>query len=316
MPNTLAHLGFQGAASRAAGRDVPVHWVVAGVVIPDLPWILYRVIRMIGLSADPYDLRLYAIVQSSLAFSLALGIALVLLLARRRLLAGAVVVGNLLLHLLLDGLQRKWGNGVTLLAPADWSQWSLNLFWPEGAVSVIGTAVGVLYCVYMLSAVRQREAVPIRRGHRALLSALGLLVIYAAGPLWLTDDAERANNHYIATLRDRPARVGRAVQFDRVSYHPTDPPSITTFAGERIYLRNLDGRPDDRTATASVRGEFSAVDAVEVEDVHYHWPWFREVASVVGLLAGLVVWLVVLIRGPGGRPPGAERAQRGARTGI
>ena len=267
------------------------------MVIPDLPWIVYRVVRGLELPVDPYALRLYAIVQSSLLFSLALGIALVLLLARRRLLAGAVVTGNLLLHLLLDGLQRKWGNGVTLLAPADWSQWSLDLFWPEGPVAVIGTAVGIGYCVYMARAVRRREAaVVLRRGRRALLPALVLLAAYVAGPLVFTGSAEAANNHYIATLRDRPARAGQPVEFDRVTYHPTDPPSITTFAGERIYLRGLDSGPDG-AATASVRGEFVAVDAVDVVEVHWHWPRFRKVASVIGLLAGAAVWLVVLIRG-------------------
>lgn len=301
MPNTLAHLGVQGAASHGAGPTIPVHWVIAGVVIPDLPWILYRVVRGFGLPFDPYELRLYAIVQSSLLFSLALGIALVLLLARRRLVAGAVVTGNLLLHLLLDGLQRKWGNGVTLLAPADWSQWSLDLFWPEGPVAVIGTAVGIGYCVYMARVVRRRGAgVVMRTRPRALLPVLGLLVAYVAGPLAFTGSAEVANNHYIATLRDRSARAGRPVEFDRVTYHPTDPPSIATFAGERIYLGGLDSGPD-RAATASVRGEFVAVDAVDVADIHYHWPWFREVASVIGLLAGAAVWLVVLIRGPAGR---------------
>ncbi len=73
MPNTLAHLFVQGVATRSLLRGADLRWICLGCVIPDLPWILQRVVWRLNLAVlSPYDLRLYVIVQSSLIACLVL----------------------------------------------------------------------------------------------------------------------------------------------------------------------------------------------------------------------------------------------------
>ena len=73
MPNTLGHLCVQGLATRAVIRGADFKWILLGCVLPDLPWILQRVIRVLAPEiGSPYDLRLYSIVQGSLVISLLL----------------------------------------------------------------------------------------------------------------------------------------------------------------------------------------------------------------------------------------------------
>jgi hypothetical protein len=90
-------------------------------VIPDVPWILQRIVSA-GFTAsvvDPYDLRLYTIVQSSLIACLVLSLALSLLSsAPRRVFM--LLAFNSFVHLLLDAMETKWANGVNLFAPFSW----------------------------------------------------------------------------------------------------------------------------------------------------------------------------------------------------
>ena len=76
MPNTLAHIGIQGLASKALFRKADLKWVYIGLIIPDVPWIAQRLIRIFPFDVDLYDLRLYFIIQASLIFCLILSFAL------------------------------------------------------------------------------------------------------------------------------------------------------------------------------------------------------------------------------------------------
>ncbi|MEL6265162.1 MAG: hypothetical protein AAFR52_05860, partial [Pseudomonadota bacterium] len=66
MPNTIAHLGVNLLATRAALPAAGTKWILAGALLPDLPWILQRLLRA-GLPEIPaIDLRLYVAAQASL----------------------------------------------------------------------------------------------------------------------------------------------------------------------------------------------------------------------------------------------------------
>ena len=86
MPNTLAHFAVQGPLTQLALRQADARWVVIGCVVPDIPWILRRAIGSLGLPVDPYSLRLYAIVLSSLLFCLIVSALIAALSVRRSLL--------------------------------------------------------------------------------------------------------------------------------------------------------------------------------------------------------------------------------------
>lgn len=66
MPNTLAHFGVQGLLGHWFLPWCDPKWLLVGCVIPDVPWILQRVVHLLSVPIDLYDLRLYAICQASL----------------------------------------------------------------------------------------------------------------------------------------------------------------------------------------------------------------------------------------------------------
>ncbi|MHC4409281.1 MAG: hypothetical protein ACYS0F_09780, partial [Planctomycetota bacterium] len=69
MPNTLGHFGLQCAASRGLFRDVDVRWILLGCVLPDVAWIVRRVVDPM---LDPYASRLYFFPMASLGMTLLL----------------------------------------------------------------------------------------------------------------------------------------------------------------------------------------------------------------------------------------------------
>ena len=119
MPNTLAHLGVQLALTRCVMRQADPKWIYAGCVIPDLPWIARRILDASLSGLNAYDLRLYAIAQSSLVCSL-LACGALAALSRTPLASFAVLGLGAGIHLLLDACQIKWANGVHLFAPVSW----------------------------------------------------------------------------------------------------------------------------------------------------------------------------------------------------
>ena len=72
MPNILVHFGVQGVVTRSLMWQAEPRWIFLGCLIPDIPWILQRLGSTFIPGIDLYDLRLYAIVQASLAVSLLL----------------------------------------------------------------------------------------------------------------------------------------------------------------------------------------------------------------------------------------------------
>ncbi len=289
MPNTLVHLGVQGLASRALFRNAAVKWILLGCTLPDLPWIFQRIIRQLFPVVNPYDLRLYAIVQASLAVSLLLCGALALL-SRRPVMVFSILASNCLLHLLLDACETKWGNGVHLLAPYSWKLVNFGFFWPESLPVYSLTVFGLVTAVWML----YREPVGTAPVHpdlsapRILLSAV-LLGAYFLLPLQLLHGPEVYDNHSVATLRNTEDRDGRAVAADRYRYiHHDTGDRIRTFTGEELRVA---GNPGMQTGTVSFRGNFSGADTLVIGQLHYHQAWFRDGASCIGLLLVLAAWV-------------------------
>lgn len=294
MPNTLAHLGVGLAASQASrllGRDVDPRWVMTGCVVPDVPWIAARAVRVLAPGVDPFSLRLYAVAQSSLAVSLLLcGALAALTRAPRRVFA--VLASMSLLHLLLDACQTKWGNGVHLLAPFSWELWNWGLFWPESPVTAALTLFGALAAGVALWQLHSGAArrTGWRLGATPLAVAAALGSAWVAAPWLLREGPYRADNHSVRTLMERDARVGRPVAFDRASLVSEDGRArVHSFDGEALDLR---GALPDAPAQVSLRGHFRGPDLVEVDALHVHRGWPRDAASYLGLSLVAVAWLV------------------------
>jgi hypothetical protein len=288
VPNTLGHLGVQGFVTRALIRDADIKWICAGAVIPDLPWIVQRAVIPWIPSERILDVRLYFMVQGSLAFCLLLSAGIAWL-SRE---PGAVfkILGlNVVLHLLLDATQVRWAEGVFLFAPFSWSVARFGLFWPESAFAVVITAAGLVFCAYGWRVRPGRPVVFRPRSAQAASVGAILLLAYGLLPPLFVAEAERSGNGFYSALRPDADRAGRAIGFDRVP--ATERGAVSearAVTGERFELR---APTEVGHGRVSLQGEFMDAKTIRVTRLHRHWPGFRDGASYLGLLIVGLIWV-------------------------
>jgi hypothetical protein len=296
MPNTLAHAGVQGLASRTVWRSADLKWVYLGCVIPDIPWILQRIVRVAVPHVDLYALRAYATVQSSLLSCLII-CAAVGLLTREFWRTYALLSVNVLLHLLLDALQTKWANGVHFLAPFSWEFTNWGFFWPESFVTYGITGIGLIYIVaHWGQSVRIKPDITPPTNLRTAGIIL-LSTIYLTAPIIFIQQPISANNHYIRTLEETGEREGKYIEFDRVSYIRT--PDGKYLAGWNSELIGTTGLDIEPPATVSIQGVFVNAGQIRVLQYHVHHDWFRNAATYLGLGLIFIVWMVWALRSQG-----------------
>jgi len=283
LPNTLCHIGIQLPLNRLVGGKKYLLWVIIACIIPDLPWITLKVLIVIGFF-DPYDLRLYCTAQASLFFCLFLSAALACT-TRQTSRIFLILAGNCLLHLLLDPLEIKWGNGVHLFAPSTWAMFHLDLVWPEHPVVLVFTLVGFFLLLFSW---RRMAAAPLGIAWSPTKWTVGLvfLGLYLAGPLLFLDRLEETDTYYLHTLRLTAERPGKTIEFDRVHYNAQDK-TVKTFAGERIFVT---GSQPDRSGRVSFRGRFLTPGSIAADSFHYH-PDERDIASLIGLFMACTLLL-------------------------
>jgi len=288
---------------RVAHPTVDLKWVLLGLTIPDLPWILQRLLQTFIVGDAMYDVRLYAVAQSSLFVCAVLCGALALVATARRI-TFVVLFANSLLHLLLDALQKKFANGVHVLAPLSWKLTNFGLFWPESPVTVFLTLLGPAVLLYWyLHPSAAAVGLSFESRGRVIAASL-LLVAYFALPLPLMHGAYAADNHSVRTLSEPGDRSGRAVEFDRNRLIADDDhETLVTFAGESLRLA---GAPDVPSGTVSIRGRFVDDRTVAVAEFHRHADALRDWGSYVGLACVVLVWGDWIRR--------SLRARRGGRT--
>ncbi|OQX14987.1 MAG: hypothetical protein BWK76_13855 [Desulfobulbaceae bacterium A2] len=284
MPNTLAHIGVQGLLHRTWCSRLDLRWALVGCVLPDLSWILQRLLIPLVPVPDLLDLRLYVMVQASLVLCLLPAAALALC-ARRPLAAFLLMAGNSMLHLLLDAVEIKWANGVHLLAPVSWRLTAFGLCWPESLWISGLTLLGLLVLILQGRDLLRQPSPLIRPGRGRGLVVLALLLAYLLLPFAWLDAAEVADNHFVRTLRQVAERPGRDIAFDRCRYDPALG-AVRIFSGEVLPVRGL---TLTEPATLSLNGRFVDHHVVEVHDWHRHWPLVRDLTSGLGLAAVLLL---------------------------
>lgn len=285
MPNTLAHIGAQGLITRPFLDKADIKWIYLGCILPDIPWMLQRVVRFVGLDMNAYDLRLYVIIQSSLLFSVLLASALAMFSARYWR-AFAILSLNALLHLMLDATQVKWANGVHLFAPLSWKLINLELFWPENVLNYALTAAGIIFFVVTWKKVKNGESDLRLKSAARYAGFIIMAMVYMVAPLFLLDAPERANNHFVHTLRDHQNRPGKHIELDRKPFD-VHTGKVIAFGDEPLQVKGI-GLKD--SAVLSISGTFVAPDTIQVEKYHVHNEVFRDGASYVGLGLVLVIW--------------------------
>lgn len=298
MPNTLAHLGSQAPALRAVLPHADVRWILLSYLIPDVPWIVQRALGMVPwVAQDPYALRLYVMMQASLFLCLLLAGALAAV-SRRPREVFVILAAGIVLHLLLDAAETKWGNGVHLWAPFSWELSNFGWFWPESSITLVLSLGGLVYLGWEAARrlpARPQPALRLKPWWRPIL-ALGLFVAYLSAPLAFREAALASDSHSIRTLREVDRREGRRVAFDQVEYRPRPGGGVvTSFAGETLRVRgNVPASP----SLISLRGRFVDEETVRARRVFVHRRGFRDAASVLGLVLLALVWLRGRRRGP------------------
>ena len=293
MPNMLAHIGAQGFLTRTLLPKADLKLILLGCLLPDVPWVLARVIRSLPLGIDPYALRLYAIAQASLFVTLCLCGAIAAMSAYPRRVF-AILTLNVVLHLLLDALQTKWANGVHLFAPFSWEIFNFELFWPESLPTYFLTLLGLIYTVRLW---RQGIDEPLPWSpisFKKVTLSIGLFMMYWVLPIIFVNEPLRENNHYVRTLQAKNERVGQYVEFDRVEYKKgVNEDVLVSFADEEIRIRN--NQLGD-SAQVSIRGKFVDSQTIEIFAFHKHVCWFRDGGSYIGILLFVSMWAVAWCR--------------------
>ncbi|MBO9398596.1 hypothetical protein J7400_18130 [Shimia sp. R9_2] len=295
MPATLGHIGAQMLLTRIGLPQADTKWILAGCVIPDLPWILQRVVRAVG-DVPAIELRLYVVAQSSLLMSLVLCACLALF-SRRALSVFNVLAFGALLHFALDALQTKWANGVLLFAPLRWEPLNFGLFWPEDwpTYALYGLSLGVVFWMVFRDA-PNGDDLRRPRGARAR-AAVVLLAVYFCAPLAMEKAAFAANVHSTKVLAEYGQRAGREIGIDRNRIvFENGVPHLRVWTGERLALTNS---TLGAGALVSVKGVFETPSTLRVEDVHLHASGVRDIASYVSLLAIALWWGLCIARARG-----------------
>lgn len=291
MPTTLGHVGVQSLASGTWSRvrlARDLKWVALGCVIPDLPWIGQRLARTALPDADAFAIRAYAVAQSSLAISLLLALGCAFL-ARRPRAVALLLSFNCTLHLLLDGLQTKWGNGVLLAAPFDFRPWNAGLFWPESPVSYGLAGLGAFVLGAGLWATPEPLSHALRITPRRLLGFGALLACWGLLPGFLLSGVWAADAHSLASLAGPSDGAPSEIALDRAGYRiaPGGLGRIEPFAGEPLACR---GPCPTTEGLYSFRGRRVEPATLEVSAYHAHHAGFRDMLSYLGLLGVVAVW--------------------------
>lgn len=291
MPNTLAHLGVNGIFSRSVIKDADLILIYIGAVIPDIPWILQRIIPIFSPNVNLYDLRLYSIILASLFFSLIFSGFLSILFENRKKVFLIFTLGSLL-HLLLDSAETKWGNGVHFFAPFSWEIFNAGFFWPESIAVYLVTALGLLYVLTFWKKSINVKFYFSDFNYIKLVLALLLLTIYFLLPLSFMATVENADNHFIKTLRDKENRVGKYFEVDRgeLVNEKNGDKFLTPFK-EKYEIANRDFA---LSATMSLKAKFISESEIEILDYHLHSN--RDVFSYIGLFIITLILVFALIK--------------------
>lgn len=291
MPNTLAHIGLQVSATKAVAKDFDVRLVLVGCLIPDLPWILQRLLNVTPL--DVLDVRAYTLTMASPFFCtiFALGFGLFF---KRWMWVFAGVSIQCLLHLLLDGLQDKKGAGVHWFAPFNWTEFSFPIFPMEGWIihtaSILGICVSILILWLTIKhlpkwRISSMSSVPRIKGGLIIT----LFGIYTLLPLALLDQPINANVHNLAIWERLIEREGKQIRLDRCQFAPGSPAKIKdSLSKDWISISGIDLK---EPATVSLIATFIKADQLRADSYFVHTKGLRSFYTMIGLGFILLIFL-------------------------
>ena len=289
MPNTLAHIGAQLPIGKAIRRNWDPRWIVLGLLLPDLPWILQRVALAVLPTLSPISIRAYVVVLSTPVFCTVLAAAIACCFEKGRTIFW-ILFSQSIIHLLLDAFQQKGGVGIPFLAPFSWHTYSFPAYSMNGWVTNLLTLSGLVILLLLLAGrihFPKLNRLLIDKPLNLLLS-LGLVAIYFSGPLLLHNGVMDANVHDLKLWKGDMPRVGETVHFDRARYVPGDPGTIQDdFNPVPIPIIGVDFPHKTKISTEAV---FINEDTLWTATYVVHPKGLRFSYTIVGLLGILLFW--------------------------
>ena len=290
MPNTLCHIGIQAPLNGFILDKKLLLWVIIACIIPDIPWIELKLL-LAATSINPYDLRLYCTAQASLLLCMILGAGLSLW-ACNSVKIFSILALNSLIHLLLDSLQIKWGNGVNIISPVNWQMFHLDLFWPEYLGTTLFSVVGFIYLIFNWKKLSAGKPLDISVNTTKRCMGGLLILAYFITPLYFTDQLEEADPYFIHTMKDVNKRPGKPIKLDRADYF-AGTKDVKIYSGERLHLTgNLPGQ----SGRVSFSGVFQDSRTIAIHEYHRHTD-HRDLASFIGLFMACALLIQSLILG-------------------
>lgn len=264
-------------------------WVIIACIIPDLPWVELKLLLATH-TFNPYDLRLYCTAQASLLFCLILAGGLCLW-THNSIKIFLILGINSLLHLLLDSLQIKWGNGVNIISPFNWELFHLDIFWPEFSGTIILSAVGFMYLLYNWNRLQANTPLYKASGKTKHVAGSLFIALYFLGPLYFMNQLDDADTYFIQTMRNINERTGKPIKLDRAHYNATTH-EVKIYSGEKI---KITGELPQESGRVSFSGFFQDSNTITSKAFHEHSN-YRDLASFIGLFmaCALVVQSLVL----------------------
>ncbi len=285
MPNTLIHIAIQSPASRVLIAKAEIPWIFLGAILPDIPWIVQRILLKVGLF-DPLALRIYVITQASLFFCLILSFSLCWFSPKPKIVF-TILAFNSLFHLLLDATQVKWGNGVHLFAPFSWHLSSFNFFWPENIFIAYASITGFLLILVLIPHI-YKEGIQLTTAPK-WKRIIPSLLLYFLLPFLFSSSLWQNNPSYVATIADIAGRPGNPIEIDRGTFKVEDA-TINMLNKERI---RISGDLPAKSGIVSIQGVFLSENEVFVNAFHFH-TYNRDLASKTGLAMILFIWFFTL----------------------
>lgn len=301
MPNTLAHIGVQSVLTRTVLNSADVIWIYIGLLIPDIPWIIQRVIRTFYPAVDLLMLRSYSVIQATLFGSLLLSF-LIAYMTREQWKVFAILGLNAGVHLIIDAGQMKYANGVHFLAPFSWEMTNWGLFSIEGIFTYLLTGFGFIYLLWSWRTLNPLFGQLKRiRWPQILVISLSTM-LYFTFPFLFLEKPVQANNHYIKTLQNSENRTGKYIELDRANFKIAEGNKVIKpgHYSEWLQVKEL---PVENSASVSIKGFFSEQNVITVKEYKVHTDWFRDMASYAGLILIFLTLLITVFIGRSVRNP-------------
>ncbi len=228
-------------------------------------------------------------VQASLVFCLLLSLS-VSSLTRRPVKIFIILAFNCLLHLLIDSLQIKWGNGVHLFAPFNWEIFRVGMFWPEHLPTQLISILGIPLLLYYWREIVRNGLELEYRSRLQIAGTTFFILSYFIGPFIFFNQLEATNSYYIKTMRQVEQRSGKDIEFDRAQYDEKNR-TVKYFSGEEFIL---EGILPEKSGRVSLQGRFIATDTINSGTIHLHTD-HRDLASIIGLFMACALTIHSLI---------------------